>query len=427
MEYIIGAVWAVLELICFSAFCSSFLVKTATTKKCMLFYTVAFCIMFIFTNVIAVSSIQPVINIAAYICLSFCLYRGHWLKHLLIVVLLFVFAAAIDTLMLCGASLVLGVGYNELIWKKLTYITVVTVGKLIEVLIAYIIFYLRPRAGKQYVQVKWLALLLLFPIASFSALMLIFSTYKSEADLPAGAFLLCIVLGLSNIANVYLVRNMEKSAQKEQEMLLINQQMEIQTQSIMELEKQYKAQRQSAHEHQRHLQTLHDLITTDRVETAQEYIEELRGKQATRLCAINSHHPVIDAILNQKYQMAKERSIEMQIQVNDLADVKLTAGELVVLLSNLLDNAIEACERLPQDRLIHCRILLGDALFISVRNTSLPVVITDGIIQTSKQNKKDHGFGLIGIRHILDRYQAEYTYQYENGWFQFVSEISLSQ
>ena len=73
--------------------------------------------------------------------------------------------------------------------------------------------------------------------------------------------------------------------------------------------------------------------------------------------------------------------------------------------------------------MIHCRILLGDTLFLSVRNTSLPVVITNGNIQTTKPNKKDHGFGLIGIRHILDRHQAEYTYQYQGGWFQFVAEI----
>ena len=115
----------------------------------------------------------------------------------------------------------------------------------------------------------------------------------------------------------------------------------------------------------------------------------------------------------------------MQIQINDLTNIKLSADELVVLLSNLLDNAIEACERIPDRRMIYCRILLNDNLFISVRNTSPPVIINAGAIQTSKPRKKDHGFGMIGIRHILERNQAEYTYQYENGWFHFVAEIPL--
>lgn len=425
MEYVIGAVWIFLEMVCFSLFCKAFLENTANAKITLLIYAAAFCVVFVFTNVIVISPFEQIVAILSYVFLSFCLYRGHWLRHFLVVILLFVFAAAIDTGVLYGTSMIIGLGYEELIWKKLTYITIVTVGKLVEVLIAYIIHYLCPTADKQRLQGKWLGLLLLFPAASLAALLVIFSAYKTEDDLPTGAFILCIVLGLTNIANVYLVRSMEKNAQKEQEMLLVNQQMEIQTQSILELEKQYKLQRQATHEHQRQLQTIHDLITTNKVDVATAYIEQLHGKRATRLCVINSHHPIIDAVLNHKHQMAQERSIEMQIQINDLTNIKLSADELVVLLSNLLDNAIEACERIPDRRMIYCRILLNDNLFISVRNTSPPVIINAGAIQTSKPRKKDHGFGMIGIRHILERNQAEYTYQYENGWFHFVAEIPL--
>ena len=423
MEYVIGAVWALLELVCFSLFCKAFLERKANVQKSLLLYAATFCVLFVFTNIVDISPFQQIVTIGTYVFLSFCLYRGHWLRHILVVILLFVFAAVVDTGILYGASILIGLSYDELVWKKLTYITIVTVGKLIEILIAYIAYYLRPAAGKQPIQGKWLGLLLLFPTASLSALFVIFNAYKAEADLPTGAFLLCIALGLTNIANIYLVRSLEQSARKDQEMSLLNQQMEIQTQSILELERQHKLQRQAAHEHQRQLQTIHDLITTDKVGTAQSYIEELRGNASTRLCVINSHHPVIDAVLNHKYQMAKDRSIEMQVQVNHLANIKLSADALVVLLSNLLDNAIEACEKVPEKRMIHCRILLGDTLFLSVRNTSLPVVISNGNIQTTKPNKKDHGFGLIGIRHILDRHQAEYTYQYQDGWFQFVAEI----
>lgn len=423
MEYFIGAVWSVLELICFSIFCSSFLSKNSNHKKCVFFYSIAFCFMYVFTNVLPIANIQPLVNIAAYVCLSFCLYRGHWIKHLLSVILLFVFATAIDSLMLYGASYILGIGYSDLIWRKFTYITVVTIGKLIEILIAYIVFNLRPISSNQRIQGKWLLLLLLFPTASFFVIITTFSLFALQNDLPAGAFIMCTILGLTNIANIYLVRAMEKSSLKDQEILLVNQQMELQTQSILDLEKQYTAQRQAAHEHQRQLQTIHDLLTTDNVNAAQSYIEELRGKQATLLCRINCHHPIIDAILNQKYQIATEHSIDMQIQVNNLAAVKLSANELVVLLSNLLDNAIEACERINHNRIIDCRIILGDCLYISIRNTSLPVVITDGIILTSKPTPNEHGFGLIGIRHVLDHCKAEYTYHYDNGWFQFVAEI----
>jgi hypothetical protein len=64
-------------------------------------------------------------------------------------------------------------------------------------------------------------------------------------------------------------------------------------------------------------------------------------------------------------------------------------------------------------------------LFISIRNTSLPVTIIDDIIQTSKLPKQDHGYGLSIIRHILKQHNAEYTFTYDDGWFHFVAEIPI--
>lgn len=114
--------------------------------------------------------------------------------------------------------------------------------------------------------------------------------------------------------------------------------------------------------------------------------------------------------------------------MNDLSSVEINIDALVVLLSNLLDNAIEACLRVKKDPAIDCSILNDDGLlFISVSNTSLPVTIVDDTIPTSKLPKQDHGYGLMIIRHILDQYNAEYTFTYEDGWFHFAAELPLKK
>jgi sensor histidine kinase regulating citrate/malate metabolism len=92
-------------------------------------------------------------------------------------------------------------------------------------------------------------------------------------------------------------------------------------------------------------------------------------------------------------------------------------------LSNLLDNAIEACCRLDACRVIQCNILFDRTLFLSVRNTSNPVTIVGNTIPTSKTPKDEHGFGLSRIQLILKQLNAEYTFVYENGWFEFVAEL----
>lgn len=113
----------------------------------------------------------------------------------------------------------------------------------------------------------------------------------------------------------------------------------------------------------------------------------------------------------------------MQVKVNDLSSVGIQANKLVVLLSNLLENAIEACLKLKNDREIVCSIVKEDSIYISIRNTSPPVKIIHGEIATTKQDATEHGYGLPAVKYILDQLSAEYTFAYQDGWFQFVAEI----
>ena len=113
----------------------------------------------------------------------------------------------------------------------------------------------------------------------------------------------------------------------------------------------------------------------------------------------------------------------MSVKVNDLSSVSIPTDLLVVLLSNLLDNAIEACLRLENHGEIVCNIIQEEALFISIRNTSLPVEIREGSLPATSKNSLEHGYGLGAVVYTLEQLKAEYTYTYQSGWFQFAAEI----
>ena len=206
-------------------------------------------------------------------------------------------------------------------------------------------------------------------------------------------------------------------------LLLLRQHMEMQQESMSALEQNYRQQRKNTHEFEHHLQVLRDLLDQGETERAREYLNRLKKNRAIHLMSVNSHHPVIDVILNQKYQTAQENEIKMQIRVNDLSAVEIPTDSLVVVLTNLLDNAIEACRRIDGYREIRCSVLYDEGLYISIRNTSEPVQIVDGKIPTSKQDSLSHGFGLMSVSFVLDKLNAEYTFGYEEGWFNFAAEI----
>lgn len=332
--------------------------------------------------------------------------------------------AAVEVLLWLIVSMVLGQTVSQILEQKLLGGIVTGFGFLIAVLIGLLVRFLDLPEITQAKGTRWM-LSFLFPAASFVLLAVLIYVVQEISEMVVAIAIFGCVLVIANAAILYLLRTMERQAKEEQERALLRQQMEIQTGSILALEKSYRSQRQATHEFRNQLQTIYDLLARDASDEAMQYVQQLQGMQTTRVFAVNTHHPILDAVLNQKYQTARERDIEFQIRVNDLSGLKLETDALVVLFSNLLDNAIEGCLKQTEGRKIHCSVLMSSSLFISIRNTSSPVVIDGNEIPTTKEPKQAHGFGLVSVRQILEDLGAEYTFNYADGWFEFVAEIPL--
>lgn len=330
-----------------------------------------------------------------------------------------------EALLLLGTCAALGIELSEMLAQRLLLGVVGGFGFLLTVLILLLLRFLEL---PEVVQSRGAGVLLsiLFPVASLLILAVAVYAVREIDGVAVGAAVFGFVLLIANGAILYLLRLMAWQAKEEQERALLHQQMQIQTGSILALEKSYRAQRQATHEFRNQLQTIHDLLARGAKDEALRYVEQLQGMQTTRVFAVNTHHPILDAVLNQKYQAAKELDVDFQFRVNDLSRLELETDALVVLFSNLLDNAVEGCARLPEGRAIHCTLLFEDTLYISIANTSPPVDIRDGRIPTTKPDRLNHGCGLNAICRILDTMGAEYTFRYDDGWFRFAAEIPFS-
>ena len=423
MEYIISALWFALECVAFFLFASAFLPYRYNRKRTILM-ALCMCTLLLFSQSFPLPAL--LLRLCALIfglCLIVFLFKGRLALRLFIGLLDYIIVAAMDAIVLFGASTILRISLDELVWKKGMYTVLVTAGKILSVFLAWLVTRLHPFHKLHPLRPKWMLLVSFFPLTSLFMLMALFLICRDQRDLTQPVAFFCIFLGIANVAIVYVVSLIEQDTEVKQQNNILSQQMEIQTASILALDKAYRQQRQTTHDFQNHLCTISDLLAQKSYETAAKYVRELSQAQTSRILIVNTHHPIIDAILNQKYQMAVESQIEMRFCINDLSGIQLSASELVVLLSNLLDNAIEACRRIDTERLIRCTILENDGSFLSIRNTSLPVLITEHGIATTKASASEHGYGLPSVCRILDGLHAEYAYNYENGWFQFTAEI----
>lgn len=191
------------------------------------------------------------------------------------------------------------------------------------------------------------------------------------------------------------------------------------------MQTQYEQQRRFLHDYKNQLNCIQGLLDCGQTKEASEYITQLTGNLRTVIGAINTNHTAVNIILNQKYQAARDKGITMAIVINDLSALIMPEEDLVALLANLLDNAIEACEKFDntmiQSKMIQFKMILEeDQLVLSVRNPVRdPVQIKNNTIITSKKNPAYHGIGLSTVDTVVRKYHATSSLTCENGWFSF--------
>lgn len=127
---------------------------------------------------------------------------------------------------------------------------------------------------------------------------------------------------------------------------------------------------------------------------------------------------VLDLIINQKMLEISEKGIEIELEGKMDQPDFMDTYDLCMIFSNMLDNGIEACEKLQdQEAVIRVSILThGDTVFFQFANpatSEMYEALKRG--RTTKDDKRNHGFGMENVKRALDRNGGEIEYLYREG------------
>lgn len=134
---------------------------------------------------------------------------------------------------------------------------------------------------------------------------------------------------------------------------------------------------------------------------------------------INSGNPIVDAILQAKLHIAKDKNISLQISTKLAEEITIDELELGIVLGNALDNAIEAIEKNIDKNKKYISLTLmstDDRISISVSNPVEEDIDTERLI-TSKDDKEKHGYGIKSIKAIVQKYDGIVSFSCENRVF----------
>ena len=196
-----------------------------------------------------------------------------------------------------------------------------------------------------------------------------------------------------------------------------------------EVQNIYQTMRAWRHDYHNHMQSIKAMISMNKKEELSEYLDNLEKDLDSIDIAIRTGNVGLDAILSSKVSIARKNKIDVTCTAKVPQDMKISDVYLCAIVGNLMDNAIEACEKIPgsakQASQKFIRIYIGlfkNQLYISVTNSTKEKKrkkLTE--LVTSKIG--EHGFGLRRIDKIADQYQGYVNRKNEPGVF--ATEVML--
>lgn len=194
-----------------------------------------------------------------------------------------------------------------------------------------------------------------------------------------------------------------------------------------EVENMYRTMRSWRHDYHNHIQAAVSYAELGRYTELIAYLKQLDESLYEIDRIVRTGNLMVDAVLNSKLSLMRERSIRTDVSAHVPSEMKVTDPELCVLLGNLLDNAIEACGNLSEeeDRFITIYMdTLQNRFYISVINSMDGKARRHGsTFLSTKPCGELHGFGLQRVDRIVKKYDGFLDRQSEEGVF--ATEILL--
>ena len=230
--------------------------------------------------------------------------------------------------------------------------------------------------------------------------------------------ILDMLMFIANIIVLKMIFHINQQNHYEMENALLYMQITQQEKRIREEEKNYREVQLLRHDLKRYLVTYRQLLQEGKYEVIEADIDKILGKRLNTNHCVYTENTILNAVICEKMEQCSIKNIKIEVQVN--ADKDMDSIEYGVVLSNLLDNAIEAEEQEKEENRYIC-LNIGveqNMIHLVVSNyISESVLQNNALLETSKKNKQLHGIGLRGVKEFVNNKEGEIEIFKENHMF----------
>lgn len=184
----------------------------------------------------------------------------------------------------------------------------------------------------------------------------------------------------------------------------------------------YQKNERLYHDMNHHLQMIYHLAKKREIPEIAEYVHSISTPINELSDMTWSGVDIVDAILNHTVLDAKKQGIEIDVNAEFPKDCNITSDDLCVILFNLLDNAMEGCQRYMREtgNPPHMEVTLRrihQFLIIKIQNSCVPPRKLFGIFPTTKTDVRHHGIGLRNVREKVEKYNGSLEIEVDGDLF----------
>lgn len=241
--------------------------------------------------------------------------------------------------------------------------------------------------------------------------------YKQTADIVWIIWLLLLICALC-IMSFWLAYGAYQGKQQKKRSEYLRKQMNVQQQTYIQQYENIRKVRKTQHDMKHRLVVIEQLLIEKDYERAQSYTKEFLA-ELDDVKEFKYGDNALNTLLLIKEETARERGVRMEINAEAINTTRVSEMDLTMIMGNLLDNAIEAAEKVEDHPEVYVIIKTKSVLYISVKNRvkDTDIIKTGRPDYTTKENTLLHGFGIACIRELVDRNGGRLDMEAFDGWF----------
>lgn len=310
-------------------------------------------------------------------------------------------------------------------------ISIVYMGVVSQLVQAFVVFLIRTLFRKvktaEIASKLWL-IYTVFPVYSLSLVVLLVYCFDGPTSLfQTNVFTyIAVSLLLINLFIFWFIKQESKRVLEAQK-----NEMEIaHAQGIVQLYDQITRERdilgKREHEFKNTISALQGLIADKQYDKMKEILDAQKTELINNTNVFETGNRLINTILNTKFAEAREKDITFRFVINDLSHLKIEDRDCIVILSNILNNAIEAAEKCPEGkRQISVKAIVEDRQFIfSCRNT-FAKSDQEPDMKSRKKDIVSHGYGIDNVKDAVNRNNGTCFFERQENEFVAVIIIPL--